>query len=354
MSKIKKTVSYRYGQSTNWDNEKVISCTKTETKYHGYVETVIETKAHAICKVEDTFDLDFGRELAKAKVDGDSKLVKKLIDEKYPPAPKVEESLLDQFKKGILIVRVDTQEEKDEVVRLSGVRAYQILISFNHLRVGKDNDIVGYGEETFVVRNNKNVTFAEFKASIEPPQPVGLVDKMGILDLMVKDSNIIIKVESYDELRLAQIELRKKGVIVRIEKKDMTPYKNKGFCFHVSNGRDFCCGLDWFLAKKECTICKLENNEITPLRTEASYNMCSFSTALNLLKVGNKIARKGWNGKGIFIELQVPDQNSKMTSPYIFIDTTGLQTENPDAPKSRVPWVASQVDILADDWIVVK
>ena len=82
-------------------------------------------------------------------------------------------------------------------------------------------------------------------------------------------------------------------------------------------------------------------------------NFMNFGQALEDLKLGSKVARMGWNGKGIFIELQVPDEHSKMTSPYIFIDTTGLQTENPDAPKSRVPWLASQTDMLAEDWVIV-
>lgn len=76
----------------------------------------------------------------------------------------------------------------------------------------------------------------------------------------------------------------------------------------------------------------------------------SFSWALMRLKEGAKIARRGWNGKGIFIELQRPDEHSKMTSPYIFINTTGLQTDNNEAPKSCVPWLASQTDMLAEDW----
>lgn len=79
----------------------------------------------------------------------------------------------------------------------------------------------------------------------------------------------------------------------------------------------------------------------------------SFGIALDLLEQGLKVARAGWNGKGIFIELQRPDEHSKMTSPYIYIDTTGLQTDNPAAPKSRVPWVASQSDLLATDWVIV-
>lgn len=79
----------------------------------------------------------------------------------------------------------------------------------------------------------------------------------------------------------------------------------------------------------------------------------NFGEAIHELKAGRKVARKGWNGRGIFIELQVPDTHSKMTSPYIFIDTTGLQTDNEAAPKSLVPWLASQTDMLAEDWVDV-
>ena len=75
----------------------------------------------------------------------------------------------------------------------------------------------------------------------------------------------------------------------------------------------------------------------------------NFGQALEKLKEGEKVSRLGWNGKGIFIELQIPDENSKMTSPYVFINTTGLQTDNEAAPKSLVPWLASQTDMLADD-----
>lgn len=80
----------------------------------------------------------------------------------------------------------------------------------------------------------------------------------------------------------------------------------------------------------------------------------NFGLAIEAMWKGCKVRRRGWNGKGIHIELQVPDAHSKMTSPYIYIDTTGLQTTNPDAPKSRVPWLASQTDMLADDWEIVE
>ena len=80
----------------------------------------------------------------------------------------------------------------------------------------------------------------------------------------------------------------------------------------------------------------------------------NFGVALEAAKKGAKIARKGWNGKGIFVKVQIPDQHSKMTGPYLYIDTTGLQTDNAFAPKNRVPWLASQTDLLADDWVIVE
>lgn len=79
----------------------------------------------------------------------------------------------------------------------------------------------------------------------------------------------------------------------------------------------------------------------------------NFGQVIEALRRGMKAQRAGWNGKGIFIELQVPDAGSKMSSPYIFIDTTGLQSDNADAPRSRVPWLASQTDMLANDWVLV-
>lgn len=78
----------------------------------------------------------------------------------------------------------------------------------------------------------------------------------------------------------------------------------------------------------------------------------SFGNAIELLKQGKRVKRKGWNGRGIFLELQTPDEYSKMTHPYIYIDTTGLETSNPNAPKDRVPWLASQTDMLSEDWVL--
>ena len=80
----------------------------------------------------------------------------------------------------------------------------------------------------------------------------------------------------------------------------------------------------------------------------------NFGQALEEIKLGNNVRRMGWNGEGIFLALQMPDENSLMTQPYIYIDTHGLITKNENAPKGRVPWLASQTDMLAEDWEVVN
>jgi hypothetical protein len=66
--------------------------------------------------------------------------------------------------------------------------------------------------------------------------------------------------------------------------------------------------------------------------------------AVEALKNGAHVARVGWNGKGMRLELQVPDAHSKMTLPYVFMRT--VQGDN-------VPWLCSQTDLLATDWTVV-
>ena len=76
----------------------------------------------------------------------------------------------------------------------------------------------------------------------------------------------------------------------------------------------------------------------------------NFGQALESIKEGKAVRRRGWNGKGIYILLQKPDEYSKMTLPYIYIETSHLDTTNPAAPKGRVPWLASQTDMLSEDW----
>lgn len=75
----------------------------------------------------------------------------------------------------------------------------------------------------------------------------------------------------------------------------------------------------------------------------------TFGDALRALKKGMKVARSGWNGKGMWVCLQsVDDQTGypgKMTLPYIYMKTV---------QDDLVPWLASQTDILAEDWSIVE
>lgn len=82
----------------------------------------------------------------------------------------------------------------------------------------------------------------------------------------------------------------------------------------------------------------------------------NFGQALEAIKLGSKVTREGWNGKGMWLELQCPDEYSKMTLPYIFMNypsTPASDTAPANHIGARVPWLASQTDVLAEDWVIV-
>lgn len=63
--------------------------------------------------------------------------------------------------------------------------------------------------------------------------------------------------------------------------------------------------------------------------------------AIEQMQNGQKVQRSGWNGKNMYLMLQVPDAHSKMTLPYVYMFT---------AQGDLVPWLCSQTDLLATDW----
>jgi hypothetical protein len=67
----------------------------------------------------------------------------------------------------------------------------------------------------------------------------------------------------------------------------------------------------------------------------------SIGWAVEWLQQGKRLRRSGWNGKGRWLALQVPDANSKMGLPYVYASTVTGQL---------VPWTCSQSDLLATDW----
>lgn len=83
----------------------------------------------------------------------------------------------------------------------------------------------------------------------------------------------------------------------------------------------------------------------------------NFGHALELLKCGHKVSRSGWNGKFQYIELATNISYKNLNGGIVnaehdaignkaiaFVGTSGIQ----------LGWLASQADMLADDWGVVE
>ena len=171
------------------------------------------------------------------------------------------------------------------------------------------------------------------------------------------------------------VKYKKKAIVI-------TAIKNTGFndlCI-----KDFVAKSDrkfYFKSSGEITIKTLEGNmtadigdyiikgikgEFYPCKPdifEATYDKVSdtfdFSQALILLKKGERVARKGWNGKGQFVFL-VQGSKFKVNRPPLneFYEEGTEITYQPHidiktAQDTVVPWLASQGDLLAEDWVTV-
>lgn len=80
----------------------------------------------------------------------------------------------------------------------------------------------------------------------------------------------------------------------------------------------------------------------------------NFGEALECLKAGMKVARTGWNGKGMWLAY-VADTSwdifgADALLPHPVRDFIAMKTDD----HQLVPWVASQSDMLANDWVVVE
>ena len=85
-----------------------------------------------------------------------------------------------------------------------------------------------------------------------------------------------------------------------------------------------------------------------------------FGQALVAIKAGQKVAREGWNGRGMFVFL-VPGSVFKVSRPPLL----GIYPEGTEitycphidmktADGKVVPWLASQTDVLSEDWQVLE
>jgi hypothetical protein len=99
--------------------------------------------------------------------------------------------------------------------------------------------------------------------------------------------------------------------------------------------------------------------EGTVFDTPEKQGVLSFSVAIEALKKGLRVARTGWNGIGMFVFL-VPGSTFKVSRhPLLGIYPEGTEInyrshiDMKTADGSIVPWVASQTDVLAEDWIIL-
>ena len=91
---------------------------------------------------------------------------------------------------------------------------------------------------------------------------------------------------------------------------------------------------------------------------ETDYKECNamtFGFASEAMKKGKKVARKGWNGKGMYL-FKSPKVGCQMHKQYTGKDINDLQEfiVMKAADDTLVPWLASQTDVLAEDWMIIE
>ena len=88
--------------------------------------------------------------------------------------------------------------------------------------------------------------------------------------------------------------------------------------------------------------------------------LTDFSWALRELKAGYKVARQGWNGKNMFIFLVNGSKFKVNRAPLLGIYPEGTEIDYRPHIDMRtadgqiVPWVASQSDLIEEDWELVN
>ncbi len=81
-------------------------------------------------------------------------------------------------------------------------------------------------------------------------------------------------------------------------------------------------------------------------------NGLTFGLAIEALKAGKRVCRSGWNGKGMYLEHYPSNGWARLfgnTTDIANAPFIGMKT----ADNKLVPWLASQTDILAEDWTVI-
>mgnify|MGYP003515084937 CR=1 FL=1 len=111
---------------------------------------------------------------------------------------------------------------------------------------------------------------------------------------------------------------------------------------------------------EESNNSEIRKEEVELLRKEiielANNSEFSYSVALYLLKNGFKVSRKGWGWKGtsVYLKIQFPDENSKMTEPYVFMYKQMFDDKGNNIKTKVFPVPVSDESILSNDWFLIE
>lgn len=98
---------------------------------------------------------------------------------------------------------------------------------------------------------------------------------------------------------------------------------------------------------------------VIDLLTDQPEATMDFSEALRHLKKGFRVTRAGWNGEDMFLFLVPGSKFVVNRAPLLGIYPEGTEVEyhaHIDMKTAQgyvVPWLASQADLLANDWSLV-
>lgn len=68
----------------------------------------------------------------------------------------------------------------------------------------------------------------------------------------------------------------------------------------------------------------------------------NFGEAFEKVKKGKSMRLPSWNPE-VVIKVQYPDENSKMTAPYLYVHSRF----------GRVPWKETMIELFSEEWIVI-
>jgi len=115
--------------------------------------------------------------------------------------------------------------------------------------------------------------------------------------------------------------------------------------------------LIWVMREDWEIVQEAESENVSKPMMNNNNNLRNFGWAIAALKMGKKVARAGWNGKKQYIQLAIGisyrsasgeivncDHDAIGNRAIAFVGTSGVQ----------MGWLASQADMLADDWYEVE